>query len=181
MLEETTNIKRTKSINTQVIHDLVQKTALQSASKGSHFDALWHESIAQLLSKWNAEIKMDLWDATEIMLRSAGYYYAIDWVDTHPTTNYDLWYKCEEDLSEAFEVSMPFLPVPTKSIASSSFIAFRMTIAVFETINHWCNQESPSPIVFDKEHLCNTLKNRAYRSFCRLEKTTCGSMGHFAG
>lgn len=50
MMEDTTIHKRADSMNTQVIHDLVQKTALLSANNGSHFDALWHESIAQLIA-----------------------------------------------------------------------------------------------------------------------------------
>ena len=128
------------------ITDMIQATASQCAAKGSHFDALWHELLDKILSHWGAKIEIDLWDATKILLESAGYYFDTDWRDTHPCSNYDFWYKYKNDISAL-------------QILNRQYIVFRMTVAVFETINYWCWHNAPLQITFNKDNLCNVLKN----------------------
>lgn len=139
-----------KVVNKQHIHDAIQTTALECASKGSHFDALWHELLKVVLSNWEVDIKMDLWEATYLMLRCAGYYYDNDWRDTHPTNKYEFWYKYEDDES---------IEIPIISCKKRNYIAFIMTIAVFETINYWCCHNSPLAIMLNSENLYNVMKS----------------------
>ena len=129
------------------IHDEIQKTASMSANKGSHFDAIWHGLLERLLRHWKADVQMDLWEATDVMLSSAGYFYESDWHDIHPSTNYDLWYKCEED-----SLSLGLM-------WNRNIVAYKMTIIVFETINYWCWHESPRNITFSRENLKRILRN----------------------
>ena len=130
---------------------ILQKTAIACANKTIYFDALWHELLESMLKYWRAEIKMDLWDATKVMLNSAGYHYGRGWIIT---ANYDLWYKYENDgfPSGILQVINPcFHPFVKER-------AFKMTIAVFETINYWCYYTDPLRITLTKEELLNTLK-----------------------
>lgn len=138
--------------NTQgrAVHDAIQTTALECASKGSHFDALWYELLEVVLSNCKVDINMDLWEATYLMLRCAGYYYDNDWRDTHPTNNYEFWYKYENDES---------IEIPIISCKNRNYIAFRMTIAMFETINYWCCHNRPLAIMLNSENLYNVMKN----------------------
>jgi hypothetical protein len=78
-------------MNGMNIHEEIQKAALMSANKGSYFDAIWYGLLERLLQHWEADVQMDLWEATNLMLRSAGYFYESDWHDIHPSMNYELW------------------------------------------------------------------------------------------
>ena len=140
-------------MNGMNIHEEIQKAALMSANKGSHFDAIWHGLLERLLQHWEADVQMDLWEATNLMLRSAGYFYESDWHDIHPSMNYELWYKYEEDS----------LSLLTGLIWNRKDVVYKMTIAVFETINYWCWHESLLNITFNREELKRTLR---YGSIC---------------
>lgn len=135
------------------IHEAIQETAQGSANKGSHFDAIWHGLLERLLQHWEADVQMDLWDATNLMLSSAGYFWESDWHDIHPSTNYDLWYKYEGESWDLF----------TRLTLNRQYVAYKMTIAVFETINNWCRHESPLKIAFNREGLKRTLR---YGNIC---------------
>lgn len=130
----------------------IQKTAIACAKQEINFDALWHELLERMLKYWRADIKMDLWDATQVMLNSAGYYYGRGWI---VTANYDLWYKYENDglniLPGILQVINPCALPFTKERA------FKMTIAVFETINYWCYHTDPLRITLTKEGLRDIL------------------------
>lgn len=137
------------------MHEDIKKTAIACASKGSHFDALWHELLERMLNHWQADIQMDLWDATKVMLHCAGYYNDSDW---RVTNNYDLWYQYENDASNiksnyrVFPVINSCLPLFCQERA------FKITIAVFETINYWCYYTNPVRITLTEENLIQTLK-----------------------
>lgn len=124
------------------IHDDIKQTAEACSRKGTHFDALWHEQLERLLKYWNANIRMDLWDATKVILNSAGYHYDIDWNVTNG--DYVFWYKYKYSFGSFF-----INPIRDR--------AYKMTIAVFETINHWCQQKSPIKVDFNKDELLNVL------------------------
>lgn len=76
------------------IHEEIQKTAAMSANKGIYFDDLWHDLLERLLEYWHADIKMNLWQATDVMLNSAGYQHGRGWF---VTKDYVFGYKYEYD------------------------------------------------------------------------------------
>ena len=126
-------------------HEQIRETAIMCANKGSHFDGLWQQQLESLLHYWKANIKMDLNGATNVMLKSAGYNYNTDWLVSNK--DYFFWYKYKSD--GLFKPPFPLDPVKSRT--------YRMTIAVFETINYWCEKNYPTPIDFTKESLLDVL------------------------
>lgn len=137
--------------------DDIQKTALACANEEIYFDALWHDLLERMLLYWHADIKMNLWEATNVMLNSAGYQYGRGWF---VTKEYDFWYKYEND--DCLNVP-PISPHIVIGVAVGLNFrkerAFKMTIAVFETINYWCNFTDPLRITLTREDLLQTLIN----------------------
>lgn len=136
-----------KDNNTFDFHTRLEEIASKAAMEGSRsFPTIWHDFLDVLLHQWNADIKMDLKNATNTMIVSAGYCYG-DGISIVPTNNNDFWFKW----SPTFRIfSLP------STIEKS--ISFKVTIAVFETINDWCASEYPNPILFNDENLREKLK-----------------------
>jgi len=106
---------------------------------------IWHDFLASMLQHWNANIQIDLNDATEILLSSAQTeeYYLL-----HFEKNEDLefWYILPEEFDSLPKGVQPLVKI------------YMMTIAIFETINYWCWHDAPIPITFNKSNLMDTLK-----------------------
>lgn len=137
-----------KDNNTFDFHSRLEKIANKAAKEGScSFPTIWHDFLNVLLHQWNADIKMDLHDATVTMIICAGYCYG-DGISIVPTNSSDFWFK----LRPTFR----FFSLPSTIVNS---ISFEVTIAIFETINDWCASEYPNPILFNDKNLREKIKN----------------------
>lgn len=126
-------------------HSELMEVARAAAINGS-CSFYWLDFLTRLLQHWNATIDMDLRNATDVMIESVGYQCA-DGMNVLPLSYNDFWYRWWSDVS-----SFPFLV---------STISFKITIAVFETINDLCASEYPNAIIFNKANLQDKLRNHA--------------------
>lgn len=96
---------------------------------------------------------MNLWEATDVMLNSTGYQHGRGWF---VRKDYNFWYKYENDTY----LNFPFnIAHRTIGLNLRKERAFKMTIAVFETINYWCYYTDPLRITLTREDLLNKLIN----------------------
>ncbi len=130
-------------------HTELLKVARSIAVNGSHsIPSVWKRFLTTLLHQWDANVAIDLDYATTIMIESAGYCYG-DGISSIPSLSHNFWYSWSPTLDLPLIVVVPFY----------NYISFKVTIAMFETINDWCAAEAPNAIVFNESNLRRTLKN----------------------
>lgn len=136
-----------KDNNTFDFHSRLEEIANKAAKEGSRsFITIWQDFLDVLLHRWNADIKMNLHDATVTMIECAGYCYG-DGISIVPTNGNDFWFE--------FETILGIFGIPSPI---EKRISYKVTIAVFETINDWCASEYPNTILFNDKNLREKLK-----------------------
>lgn len=130
-------------------HTELLKVARSIAVNGSHsIPSVWKCFLTKLLHQWDANVAIDLDYATTIMIESAGYCYG-DGISPIPSLSHDFWFSWSPTLDLPLIVVVPFY----------NYISFKVTIAMFETINDWCATEAPNAIVVDESSLRRALRN----------------------
>lgn len=117
-------------------------------AEGEDICKCWYSLLSQMMRYWNATINMNLDEAILFCLNAANIspdsddiQKAIDYAPHY--TNIDsqrpcLWYKDNS-------------PIRAMSI-------YRVTVALFETINYWCWHDSPLPITLNSSGLADCLQ-----------------------
>lgn len=120
------------------IHIQIEQTAIQCTKmpkKG--IDLKWYRLLDSVLTHWEANVRMDLWDAVKIMKQSA------------EGKNYVFWYSKMHPVSRWRAAFFP---------SYRAYVMYKRTIAIFETINYWCHYEDPISINFNQESLLDVLE-----------------------
>lgn len=130
-------------------HTELLKVARSIAVNGSQsIPPVWKCFLTKLLHQWGTNVAIDLDYATTLMIESAGYCYG-DGISLIPSLSHDFWYSWSPTLDLPLIVIVPFY----------NYISFKVTIAMFETINDWCAAEAPNAIVVDESSLRRALRN----------------------
>ena len=130
-------------------HAELLKVARTVAVNGSRsIPSVWKSFLTQLLHQWDANVAIDLGYATAIMIESAGYCYG-DGISPIPSLSHDFWYSWSPTLDLPLNMVMPFF---------LNFISFKVTIAIFETINDWFLSKHSNSIIFNEINLKEMLK-----------------------
>lgn len=120
-------------------HSHLRQAAQECAQAGwKNIDEPWLRLLEYILRSWNVMVQCDLSEAVEIMRHS---------VEVELP---EFWY-CAELQRE---------PNRNGTISSFSNIEiYRITIALFETINYWCSYDANAGVVLSQETLRDVLKN----------------------
>ena len=125
-------------------HAELQKCALRCAKGIAPIHDEWNDMLSSILHNWDADVKMNTYEAVDYMMTVCGYGYLGEEILGHDEP--DFWFLQSEqyrtlDLEE-----------------SKSKRLFYITIAIFETINYWCWHDAPVQITFDSEGLQGVLR-----------------------
>lgn len=119
----------------------------KSCAEGEDIEMCWGDLLSRMLNHWKAEVQMDLNDAISICLYATGikeedsfvpcHFNSID--SPHCIQNMKFWY-CDKSPIRAMKI-------------------YRITVALFESINYWCWHDAPLPITFCLSELVNCLNS----------------------
>lgn len=122
-------------------------------AEGENIASYWHSLLERMLMHWNANVEMDLDDAILYCVSATNI--------TNDNYNNILNEICciQSNLQQSWLYNSPFVKFwyLDKSPIRAMRI-YRITVAVFESINYWCWHDSPLQITFSESELANCLQ-----------------------
>ena len=125
-------------------HAELQKCASRCALGLTPIHDEWNEMLSSILHNWDADVKINLYEAVDYMMTACGYGYLGEEIIGHDESEF--WF-----LQSAQGKALNLEESKNKRL-------YYLTIAIFETINYWCWHDAPLQITFDSEGLKGVLR-----------------------